>query len=485
MSLLHSSTRRPKPLEDADCDHEISLVDHTGPNPVGSPAENESITAIPSATTEASDSSSTRDRDASPRKTHTRQRLHEQISKRKYKKYQDRGVEADGRDADGDEGGADEVVTEDGDGQEPANEETEDRGRTSIKEIPKPDSAIDVLYENQRGGFLCGIPLFSSRALGNLDPSAWTNIAQKTSATNITNAQVPDPSWKWAWKDWSINHENDVDEDGWEYSFAFAKQFSWHGPSWWNSFVRRRAWIRKRVRKNAGFQAPEAHRLNSDYFTVQPAVDRSRSRQSTTESKRYSIDQLASRKMEEPDAVEDIRDIEALMTALKHASIDREKLEIVENFIRNGGDELCHLKQHRHDILRMFIFQASRKILLAHLHKLYEEAAEELGQHDEEGNDVDSPKQRWLRNLEVALRGADEEVKKLEFWGDVKDLAETGETKGAVDESQGWNSRIWEGIDNSGPKDVLSNPEASATESCKIGAAVLEDTEKGKSKAKE
>lgn len=490
MTFLHSSTRRPKPLEDADYDHEISLVDHSGPNPASSPAGtsalNEPNTATLSTAAEGSDSSSTRDNNAPAHKSHSRQRLHEELSKRKYRKYQDRGVEAEDRNGDGSEVGADEPVTEDEAGPEVVDEGQEDRGRTSIREPPQPDSAIDVIYENQRGGFLCGTPLFSSRALGNLDPSAWTNIAQKTSATNITNAQVPDPSWQWAWKDWSINYENDVDEDGWEYSFAFAKQFSWHGPSWWNSFVRRRAWIRKRVKKNVGFQRPEAHKLNSDYFTVQPAVDRSRSRQSTNaESKRYSIDQLASRKMEVPEPVEDLRDIGALMVALKNASIDREKLELVENFIIHGGDELCHLKEHRHDIFRMFIFQASRKKLLAHLHKVYEEAAEELEQFDGEGNDEDSPKKRRLHNLEEALRGADEEVRKLEFWGDIKDLAETGDTKGAVDESQGWDSTRWEGIDNSGPKDVLSNPEPSEIDSYKIGTAVLEETKKGKSKAKE
>jgi hypothetical protein len=40
----------------------------------------------------------------------------------------------------------------------------------------KRETAIDILYENERGGFLCGIPLFSSQALGGLDPPAWSKL---------------------------------------------------------------------------------------------------------------------------------------------------------------------------------------------------------------------------------------------------------------------------------------------------------------------
>lgn len=38
------------------------------------------------------------------------------------------------------------------------------------------ETAIDILYENERGGFLCGIALFSGRALGGLDPPAWSKL---------------------------------------------------------------------------------------------------------------------------------------------------------------------------------------------------------------------------------------------------------------------------------------------------------------------
>ena len=49
---------------------------------------------------------------------------------------------------------------------------------------PKPknppaerESAIDILYENERGGFLCGVALFSGAALGGLDPTPWSEFS--------------------------------------------------------------------------------------------------------------------------------------------------------------------------------------------------------------------------------------------------------------------------------------------------------------------
>jgi hypothetical protein len=292
---------------------------------------------------------------------------------------------------------------------------------------------------------------------------------------------VPDPSWEWAWKDWSINHEEGMDEDGWEYSFAFAKQFSWHGPQWWNSFVRRRAWIRKRVKKGTGYQIPEAHRLNSDYFTIH-SFDPSQSRASSLDAKRMSAAHLANREMEDEILAADITDIGSLMKALRLARIDREKMEAVENFIKNGGDDLYYLRERMHEIMGMFIFQASRRILLTHIIKIYNEAVE-----DHKENEGDEAKKKRLENLEAALKHADEEVKKLEFWSDVKELAEKGHTKGAVDESQGWDSG-WAGLDDSGPKDVVSQREQPGLGDCKDeegnGTAILTDKPNGKGKGK-
>lgn len=487
MSLLHHSLRRPKPLKDKDYDHEILLVDHT--SSVAPLLRNRSASARRASL--SSPASLGTASDPLPRRRYSDGALPKKLSirgelrRRKYSRFRDPRLD-EGAVSDDEQP---EVSRQDGE-----IPEAEERGRTRErfkrnKYLRERESAIDILFENQRGCFLCGIPLFSAKALGACDPAPWTNIADKTSATDITNAQVPDPSWEWAWKEWYVNHTPEVDEDGWEYSFAFAKLFSWHGPAWWNSFVRRRAWIRKRVKKKTGYRGHDARTFNEDYFTIYPAVSRARSRASSltgSQMKRHSFGQLSKREIE-VEVVAIIEDIASLMQALRFCRIDREKMEAVENFIEHGGDELYYLRERMHDIMRMFIFQASRRLLHAHLLKIFNEASDELKNNGtKEGEN--SVKQRRLDNLAAAMKHADEEVKKLEFWSDIKDMAQKGDTKGAADEAQGWDKE-WIGLDLSGPTDVISNRNIPGMSKCAEGegngTAILSTSEKGKGKAKE
>lgn len=387
----------------------------------------------------------------------------------------------------------------------------ETNGSTRRKSVTTSESAIDILYENQRGGFLCGIPLFSSKALGNLDPPAWTNFAHKASPTDITNAQVPDPSWEWAWPEWRVNHEKDyADEEGWEYSFAFWKRVSWHRPKWWNSFVRRRAWIRKRVKKAAGYEAmregQDPSMLNPEYFTVRASAEinreRSRSR-SRTRSKsrspsrastlmnsrrsRASMRSISEALDEEEGEMEGIEDVEELLAVLRECRIDREKIEAVNNYLEHADDNLEGLAGVMHDIMSMFIFQASRRALLVRLTEIYDKIVEERerkvkdrgekqekekkdkGKSNEDkptpptdgamsspGSPPLSPEEleekqsRREENLHQGVKRADEEVRRLEFWSDVKEMVIEGETNSGVDTDKGWDPS-WQGVDQSGP----------------------------------
>lgn len=300
-----------------------------------------------------------------------------------------------------------------------------------------PETAIDVLYENQRGGFLCGIPLFSPKALGQLDPPPWTNIVHKPSPTDITTAQVPDPSWDWAWPEWRVNRDEGVDEDGWEYSFMFAKAFSWHRSKWYNSFVRRRAWIRKRIKR--GMDPNDPHMLNTDYFTVRPSGETARS--GSKPSSRHSMSTGFSGAAEEKF---DIENIETLMAVLGRSRIDREKIEAVENFLEHGEEELEHLQHRMHDIMANFVFQASRKVLLAKLNEVFEQAQQQLKEQDT------GRLQRRCNNLKEAIRHADEECRALEYWSDTKSLIKEGKVRTATDKCKGWDDG-WQGVDNSGP----------------------------------
>lgn len=217
------------------------------------------------------------------------------------------------------------------------------------------DREIDVLYENQRGAFFFGYPLFSSNSLLNFDPPAWLNAQGKPSSVNITNAQVPDPSWEWAWTTWYVDMSSDVDEQGWQYSFMFQNKFPWHGTHpWLHSFVRRRRWIRQRVRKHrAGHDgrsgAPtnlrEAHKLNSDYFTIHPASTRGTS--ITPGATSFAASSSAWR--QEPDGKQedndDVDSIGQLRRRLRAVKVDREKIRLVLQFMDQGGQDLFYLSE--------------------------------------------------------------------------------------------------------------------------------------------
>jgi hypothetical protein len=199
------------------------------------------------------------------------------------------------------------------------------------------DSHIDILYENQRGWFIFGIPLFSNKALWNLriDPAPWQDAKFRPSAVNITNAQVPDPSWVWDWKSWYVDMSLDVDEEGWQYSLLF-KGSAWHGNHpWFHSFVRRRRWLRRRVKQRLPPKTKEnaKERMFGETFSIGTTLVRS-----TTFGTNSGLLDSAQTSLDE-----EIRDIATLMRKLKKAAIDREKIIYIHKFIDDGGEELHYL----------------------------------------------------------------------------------------------------------------------------------------------
>lgn len=214
----------------------------------------------------------------------------------------------------------------------------------------KPTSELDILYENQRGWFLFGIPLYSHSSLLNFDPSAWVTRDLKDSPVNITNAQLPDPSWEWAWQTWYVDMSSDVDEQGWQYSFSFSSS-AWHGSHpWFHSFVRRRRWVRLRVKRasmeryrgRTGFE--EAHMLTADYFTIHSGR-RKRVSSVADMSRVPSTYTSGQGLMDEVPPLEEIGNIPTLMYALKSAIVDREKIDALKRFIDDGGDEIYYLDE--------------------------------------------------------------------------------------------------------------------------------------------
>ncbi|TGJ82227.1 hypothetical protein E0Z10_g6535 [Xylaria hypoxylon] len=467
------SSRRVPPLTDKDIDHEIDLVDHD------KSMNSQGTRPLSVQSSQSNQSSQIADEPVSDQPlAHSESQAPLTQNASEYGKLANNGEPEPGPSR---APGISEHPNDDGDDVESSS--PEERSGTTQKSDPQKRSSrlctgsqepvnhqsppketeteIDILYENQRGGFLCGIPLFSSAALGNLDPPAWTNFAHKSSPTDIHTAQVPDPSWQWVWPEWRINHDEQIqtDGDGWEYSFMFSK-FSWHPPKWYNSFVRRRAWIRRRIKTSIGYQATDEYAMNPAYFTVSARQRQPSPFATVNELERTSIDgqsrrsQGGSRRSRErsrgdtdstPVSLE-VKTTEDLMAILRESRIDREKLEAVENYIDNCMDDLLHLQDYMHEIMSMFVFQNSRKTLLARLTQLHDDVTSKT----RKGKSAETPK---AENLAGAIKHADEEVRRLEYWSDIKGIAENGEAVGAVDHHEGWDSSR-QGLDNSGAKGI-------------------------------
>ena len=397
-------------------DHEISLVDTTAPS------------ATPSRTESPSRSSKA----LAIRKT--KSSIRQRLANRKYAKWREDKSSRDGKlpaEESKEDNRQQQEASEAAPGEQPDTEAVDfsDRGRRNPpKKQTEDKSEVDVLYENQRGSFFLGIPLYSHSSLLNFDPSPWVTKDFKDSPVNITNAQVPDPSWQWSWKRWYVDMSHDVDEEGWQYSFSFGGNFVWHGTHpWFHSFVRRRRWLRKRVRRREHGKLlsgkvetmSTAHNLNTDYFTIHPK--RERSPDSKQPESYTSV--LAGVQGEEPP--DEINDIATLLQALKLATVDREKTDLVKKFIKQGGEELAYLGSHVPDIMSSLVFQNSKTQLLSFLKDTTNAAQAHRDEHNAEDRPEGEQERRRIDNLLAAIDAADQQIGGLEYWSDRKHVLKT------------------------------------------------------------
>ncbi|KAI9709207.1 MAG: hypothetical protein M1812_007730 [Candelaria pacifica] len=478
MSIFNSvSLSQQQTSSASEYDHQISLIDSTKrtPDPKTDSPSTPSTASSPSASKEPSLKES-----GGP--LGRKWTLREELARRKYSKWQENKFAGDterGSSSKIDQensvglGHRDDEAAEAASGPdaEPAGPSQDHRDRSHVdiinslgqtQSMPVNEfSEIDVLYENQRGSFFCGIPLYSHKSLLNFDPSPWVNASFKDSPVDITNAQVPDPSWEWIWKSWYVDMSADVDEEGWQYSFSFQPAFSWHGAHvWFHAFVRRRRWLRKRVKKHRSTmyvgkgdskQLREGHMLNADYFTIHASRARSVDSSVGTRSlNRLSYASKAVTGNDEYDEIGDIRDIVALMRALRKARIDRERVEAIEGFLNNGGEDIFYLAEKMPEIMSSFIFQNSRRQILAYLSRTFKETSQHRDEHVERDEPEDEVEKRRSDNLLNAVKAADEQVKRLEYWSDVKDVTLGGDGTGTSHSDQGIELH-WEGPVDRGP----------------------------------
>lgn len=328
-----------------------------------------------------------------------------------------------------------------------------------------PETATDVLFENQRGSWWCGLPLYSSASLLNFDPAAWCNAHGKASPVDVTNAQTPDPAWQWIWPTWYVDMSGDVDEEGWQYSFMFTKTAVWHGTHpWYHSFVRRRRWVR--MRRKAGRrhvheppsegrrpaeEAHDAHLLNDDYFTIHPT--KTADRASTYAASLVRTVSLNRLNLRSPDILdeppEEIDNIQTLLKLLRAARIDREKINMVLQFLDQGGQDVYYLSEHMSHILSLFMFQYTRRQLLSRMLEKINASREHRLERQRRNEEEHEHEKEKIDNLLRAVKAAEDQVKALEYWSDIKHMAQKGETLTAADDSAGWDHG-WQGLDQSG-----------------------------------
>jgi hypothetical protein len=428
-------------------DHEISLVDST---------DNANA---PTTTEEPRPSTSSQStRELAKRKT--RESLKEHFTRRRYAKYQQARYDSQNKPNTSEEDTSSQIAYQPEQNAQSASQnqpETQavdfaqdrlDRGRKNAekrrresKRLKQEVSEIDILYENQRGSFFCGIPLYSHSSLLPTDPGSWTNKDLKDSPVNITNAQLPDPSWQWSWRSWYVDMSHDVDEEGWQYSFAFGRSWAWHGTHpWFHSFVRRRRWLRKRVKRgqNAAHghtgSMNDAHHLNQDYFTIHSKRDRSPvdNLDGTVKTARPSSFISYADTLEDVEPPEEIKDLATLLMGLRLASIDREKIEMVKKFVQQGGEELAYLKDNIRDIMSFLVFQNSRTQLLSLLKQTANEAREHRESHKKEDKPEGDDEKRRIDNLLATIDAANAEIGGLQYWSDRKHVLKEADSESAA-----------------------------------------------------
>ncbi len=165
-----------------------------------------------------------------------------------------------------------------------------------------------------------------------------------------------------------------------------------------------------------------AHTLTSDYFTIHTKRGRSPGSGLDTNTNRDSshISRRTAEEIELPP--EDIKDIPSLFKALRFATIDREKIDVVKRFIDTGGDELIYLEEHMPEIMGFLVFQVSRRHLLEYLKKAANHVSDRQSSNGNEENRG--------KHLQNAVRAADSQISGLEYWSDRQHVLNTAKRKG-------------------------------------------------------
>ena len=105
-------------------------------------------------------------------------------------------------------------------------------------------------------------------------------------------------------------------------------------------------------------------------------------------------------------------------------------------------------------IMSSFIFQASRRALLSHLLNTFDDVSRHRNEHTELGTHESDDEKRHIDNLLSAVKAAEEQVRKLEYWSDVREMAASDESKSMMDNEHERDHR-WERFHGSESREVV------------------------------
>lgn len=107
--------------------------------------------------------------------------------------------------------------------------------------------------------------------------------------------------------------------------------------------------------------------------------------------------------------------------------------------------------------MSLLVFQNSRRQLLSTLMETIEKVRAHRDSHKQSGKPENGAEERRINNLLKAVEAADAECKKLEYWSDIRKLAEEGNAGNATDSKNGWDEK-WQGLDASGAQHPREPP---------------------------
>ena len=133
---------------------------------------------------------------------------------------------------------------------------------------------------------------------------------------------------------------------------------------------------------------------------------------------------------DEEDA--EISDISTLIKALKKATIDRKKIEIIQNFLEHGGENLHYLPEYMEEIMSMFLYQTSRRQFLEQVQNIRDSNAKPSEEDRTDGSGKGAEDVLISKDsvtIQKIVEAANEHVKDLAYWSDFSRTRESVETQ--------------------------------------------------------